>query len=340
MISPSLETVQGFLLIGYYLSGEGDVDGKHIYIGLARLHAERLSLGDNATAVHQEEYRRSWLSIHVASHWSAWDMAMEPMSLLEQPDFIPKIDDATFRTVSAEVLNVSHVQDSPRCDMWAQMARTLSIFAKVNTLLRQLSCDRISFADYCAQAGEVELALDGWAENLPPRLTWNFDNLMFLAGRSLGQIYLAMHIGYFHFKQMLLFPFLDARAARNSGPDHAIKCKDSAAVVSSILQYSRNIKHCELDYFIYGHIGVVSSCVHLHTLLFSDDYRELSMVRQRLVSNFQYLMTVKSYWPIVDHYVGDAHIGDVELSLICILDYPSADIPELLQRLDVGSVCA
>jgi len=75
-------------------------------------------------------------------------------------------------------------------------------------------------------------------------------------------------------------------------------------VVSSILQYSRNIKHCELDYFIYGHIGVVSSCVHLHTLLFSDDYRELPMVRQRLVSNFQYLMTVKSYWPIVEHYVG------------------------------------
>lgn len=304
MISPSLETVQGFLLIGYFLSGEGDVDGKHIYIGLARLHAERLSLGDNASAVHQEEYRRGWLSIHVASHWSAWDMAMEPMSLPREPDFIPKIDDATFRTVSAEVLNANYVQDSPRCDMWAQMARTLGIYAKVNSLMRQLSCDKISFADYCAQAAEVELALDEWAANLPPRLAWNFDNLMFLAGRRLGQIYLAMHIGYFHFKQMLLFPFLDARAARNSRPDHAFKCKDSAAVVSSILQYSRNIKHCELDYFIYGHIGVVSSCVHLHTLLFSDDYRELPMVRQRLVSNFQYLMTVKSYWPIVEHYVG------------------------------------
>lgn len=316
MISPSLETVQGFLLIGYYLSGEGNVDGKHIYIGLARLHAERLSLGDNATAVHLEEYRRSWLSIHVASHWSAWDMAMEPLSLPEQPDFLPKIDDATFRTVGAEVLNVSHVQDPSGCDMWAQMARTLSIFAKINTLMRQLSCDKIAFADYCAQAADVELALDGWAANLPPRLTWNFDNLMFLAGRSLGQIYLAMHIGYFHFKQMLLFPFLDARAARNSRPDHAIKCKDSAAVVSSILQYSRNIKNCELDYFIYGHIGVVSSCVHLHTLLFSDDYRELSMVRQRLVSNFQYLMTVKSYWPIVEHYVGKCLPRHVDLSLI------------------------
>ncbi|KAL2820162.1 hypothetical protein BDW59DRAFT_164775 [Aspergillus cavernicola] len=302
IISPSLETVQGFLLVGYYYSGEGNVDGKHIYVGLARLHAERLTPSNNPSAVHQEEFRRSWLSIHVASHWSAWDMAMEPMRLPDAPDFLPKIDDGTFRTTSAELLNVAHVQDSFRCDMWAQMARTLGIFAKINTLMRHLSRDMISFDDYCAQAAELEASLDRWTENLPPRLTWNFDNLMLLAGKQLGQIYLAMHIGCFHFRQMLFFPFLRAQAARNPGYDRAAKCKDSAAVVSSILQYSKNIKQCELDYFIYGHIGVVSSCVHLHTLLFSDDYRELSMTRQRLVSNFQYLMTLKSWWPIVDHY--------------------------------------
>ncbi|KAL3464516.1 hypothetical protein BJX64DRAFT_92198 [Aspergillus heterothallicus] len=302
MISPSLEMVQGFLLIGYYFSGEGNVDGKHIYVGLARLHAERLSLSDNPSAVYQEEFRRGWLSIHVASHWSAWDMAMEPMRLPDGPDFLPKIDDATFRTVSADLLNVTHVQDASRCDMWAQMARTLGIFASVNTLMRQLSRSMISFENYCIQASKLETLLEQWAENLPPKLTWGFDNLMLLAGQRLGQIYLAMHIGYFHFRQMLFFPFLDSRAVRNTGHDGAAKCKDSAAVVSSILQYSKNVKNCELEYFIYGHIAVVSSCVHLHTLLFSDDFRELSMVRQRLVSNFQYLMTVKSYWPIVEHY--------------------------------------
>ncbi|KAL4868003.1 hypothetical protein BDV12DRAFT_186281 [Aspergillus spectabilis] len=302
MIAPSLETVQGFLLIGYYYSGEGSVDGKHIYIGLARLHAERLSLNDNASAVYQEEYRRNWLSIHVASHWSAWDMAMEPMVFPDGPDFLPKIDDETFRTTNAELLNVTQVQDASRCDMWAQMARTLGIYARVNTVMRQLSRNTISFSDYCTQAAELEASLETWAQNLPPRLAWNFDNLVLLAGKRLGQIYLAMHIGYFHFRQMLFFPFLHARAARNSRPEQAVKCKNAAAVVSSILQYSKNIKNCELDYFIYGHIAVVSSCVHLHTLLFSDDYRELSMTRQRLLSNFQYLMTLKSFWPIVEHY--------------------------------------
>ncbi|KAL6238323.1 hypothetical protein BDW75DRAFT_201524 [Aspergillus navahoensis] len=302
MISPSLEMAQAFLLIGYYFSGESNVDGKHIYVGLARLHAERLSLGDNLNAVYQEEYRRTWLSIHITSHWSAWDMAMEPLSLPDGSDFLPKIDDATFRTTNAQQLNMNHVQDEFHCDMWAQMARTIGIFAKVNNLLRRLSRNTIFFEDYCVQAAELETSLDRWAENLPPKLTWSFENLMLLAGKRLGQIYLAMHVGFFHFKQMLFFPFLDARAVRNSKPNGAIKCKDSASAVSSILQYSKDIKDCELDNFIYGHIGVVSSCVHLHTLLFSDDYRELSITRQRLVSNFQYLMALKSYWPIVEHY--------------------------------------
>ncbi|KAL4972417.1 hypothetical protein BDW66DRAFT_162904 [Aspergillus desertorum] len=302
MISPSLETAQAFLLIGYYFSGESNVDGKHIYVGLARLHAERLSLCDTPSAVYQEEYRRTWLSIHITSHWSAWDMAMEPLSLPDGSDFIPRIDDATFRTANAQLLNISHVQNESRCAMWAQMARTIGIFAKVNNVLRRLSRNIISFDDYCVQAAELETSLDQWAENLPPGLTWSFENLMSLAGRRLGQIYLAMQVGFFHFKQMLFFPFLDARAIRSSKPNGAIKCKDSASVVSSILQYSKNIKDCELDNFIYGHIGVVSSCVHLHTLLLSDDYRELSITRQRLVSNFQYLMALKSYWPIVEHF--------------------------------------
>ncbi|KAL4808031.1 hypothetical protein BDV18DRAFT_158150 [Aspergillus unguis] len=302
MISPCLDTVQGFLLIAYYLSGEGNMDGKHVYIGLARLHAERLSINDHPSAVFQEEFRRSWLSILITGHWSAWDMSMEPRGLPDTPDIIPNIDDATFRTTSADLLTVSQVQDASRLDMWAQMAHSLEIFAKVTTLMRQLSHKMISFDEYCTRAAQVEADLDIWAANLPPKLSWNFDNLMFLAPRRLGQIYLAMHIGFFHFRQMLLFPFLHATASRYSRPDQATKCKESAAAVSSILQYSKTIKECDLNQFIYGHIGVVSSCVHLHTLLFSDDYRELSLARQRLVSNFQYLMTLKSLWPIVEHH--------------------------------------
>lgn len=303
MVSPSLETVQGFILVGYYFSGEGSIHGKHVYVGLARLHADLLSTGNTATVVLREELRRTWLSIHISSHWSASDMAIEPTHPFHGLAPLPKIDDADFNSLNPELLSETPVSPSSRCDMWAQMARTLNIFTKINILLRRLSKDEVSFDKYCTEAAVLEHSLDQWAKDLPPSLVYTYNNFMLLVGKRLGQTYLSMHIGYYHFRQMLLFPFLDTRLAQWNVRDRAAKCKESAAIVSDILQYSKTIPRCEMDYLIYGHIAVVSSSVHLHTLLTSDDQPELGLARQRLVFNFQYLMSLKSYWPVVDHHV-------------------------------------
>ncbi|QGA15943.1 hypothetical protein EYB26_003605 [Talaromyces marneffei] len=303
MVSPSLETVQGFLLIGYYFSGEGSIQGKHTYVGLARLHADLLSPEDTPTVVLREELRRTWLSIHIASHWSASDMETEPTNPFHGPVPLPKIDDADFHTLGSDLLTETLASPITRCDMWAQMARTLNIFTKINVLLRHLSKNEISFDKYCTEAAVLEHSLDQWAKDLPPGLVYTYDNLMLLAERQMGQTFLSMHIGYFQFRQMLLFPFLDTRLAQWNVRDRAAKCKESAALVSDILQYSKTTPRCEMDYFVYGHIAVVSSSVHLRTLLTSDDQPELGLARQRLVLNFQYLMSLKSYWPVVEHHI-------------------------------------
>lgn len=308
--SPSLETVQGFILISYFFAGEGEVQAKHIYVGLARLHAEALpvsSIPNGLNVVYEEEYRRTLLSVHIANHWSASDMSIEPMGLGSDPQVPPAIDDVSFHMPCPELSGKGNMSSTPRRDMWAQMAKTLNIFTEINKLLRQLSRDMISFDDYCIKADFLEHRLDQWAANLPPELGYNLNNIMLFVDQQLGRTFLSMHIGYYHFQQMLLFPFLDARAARNTAESTvrhgATKCKDSANLVAEILQYSTKIKNCELDYFIYGHIAVVSSCVHLHTLLFSDVSLELDVARQRLISNFQYLMSLKPYWPVVQYSV-------------------------------------
>ncbi|KAI9044246.1 putative C6 transcription factor [Aspergillus affinis] len=308
--SPSLETVQGFILISYFFAGEGDVQAKHIYVGLARLHAEALPIPDisnDSNVVYKEEYRRTWLSVHIANHWAASDMSIEPMGFGSGPQFPPAIDDVSFHKPCPQPSGGSYISTIPHRDMWAQMAKTLDIFTEINRLLRKLSRGIISFDDYCTQAAVLESRLDQWAANLPSDLRYNITNIMLFVDQQLGRTFLSMHIGYYHFQQMLLFPFLDARAARStteSAVRHgATKCKESAELVSEILRYSTEIKNCELDYFIYGHIAVVSSCVHLHTLLFSSISLELDMARQRLLSNFQYLMSLKSYWPVVQYSV-------------------------------------
>ncbi|KAE8151848.1 hypothetical protein BDV25DRAFT_152054 [Aspergillus avenaceus] len=309
MDAPSLVMVQALLLIGYYFSGEGDLQRKHIYVGSARLHAEALILQRSPMqldAVQQEEYRRTVLSVRIATHWGATDIAIEPEDASYAVAIYPKVDDVSFRSSYPE-RQLQHVGISPasQCNMWAQMAQTLDIFTKINGLLRRLSRGVISFAEYAHEVPVLEGRLNQWNESLPAILTFNIDQLMFFVDRRLGRTFLSMHIGYFHFRQMLLFPFLEAGTGQEAATVRRMteKCNKSAAAISDILQYATSLQDCELDYFIYGHIAVVSSCVHLHSLLLSEDPLALSTARQRLILNFKFLMRIKLYWPIVESSV-------------------------------------
>jgi len=302
MILPTLATVQGFLLIGYYFGGQGNIHGKYIYVGMARLHAQLVPLESLTDMILREEHRRTWLSIHIASHWSASDMAMEPISFFDEPSYRPKIDDAEFHT-SRLGLSEGPVSPPPKYGMWAQMAQTLNIYTKINILIRHLSQGSISFPEYCDETDILERDLDQWEELLPPALVYSYENLMHMVEKNVGKIFLSMHIGYYHFRQMLLFPFLDSRLSQSAAHSRAVKCKESASMVSDILRASETIPGCKMLYFIYGHIAVVSSSVQLHTLLFNNNQLERNLARDGLISNFQHLMSLKSYWPVVDHHV-------------------------------------
>jgi len=65
MIRPSLESIQGYILISQHLGGEGYVRAKHICTGLARLHCQSLRLWDTSgmTLLEQEVRRRTYLSV-------------------------------------------------------------------------------------------------------------------------------------------------------------------------------------------------------------------------------------------------------------------------------------
>lgn len=102
--------------------------------------------------------------------------------------------------------------------------------------------------------------------------------------------FLAMHIGYHHYRQLLYFPFLDPgrkdeRLAR--------ECKKHAMMASEIAAKGTE----ELVYYVVGHILVVSSSVHLHTLLLGGG--DVDRARIDLLSNFDILMRLKRWWPVV-----------------------------------------
>lgn len=285
------------------MGGEGDTKAKHTYFGLAKLHAENLSLWamplpQNLSVVHREERRRTWLSVRVADHWTAVDLSVEVTPFLSGRDVLPAVDDVAFHTFDPELLRES----TSSCNMWAYIAGMLDIFARVNILLARLSRNVISFNTYCQEVPQLTQHLDKWAKGLPEELKYSIPNLASFASKGLGKTFLSMHIRYHHFRQMLYFPFLDSHTGQSSSTG-AGQCKNSATMISEIIQYAMRFQNCELDYFVFGYIAVVSSCVHLHTLLLSEDPTELWMARQRLVSNFEYLMSLKILWPMVNKSV-------------------------------------
>ncbi|CEJ56715.1 hypothetical protein PMG11_02914 [Penicillium brasilianum] len=313
LVIPSLETVQACLLLGQFLGGEGEYRTKHIYVGIARLHAEVIRLWeipDDLPVVAREERRRTWLTVRISYQWSATDMGTEPIAVPCSQLSLPCVDDFSFHNGPAAGLQEGIGPTRPQYGLWCQMAGTLEIFDKVTCLLRQLSQrDGITFATYCSEAPLLAQQLRQWADNLPETLQYSMSNLQTLSELGLGRTFLAMHIGYHHFYQMLHFPFLDVSVAPGSTQfalgtsffrDGALKCKNSANVVSEIVQTASTRKDCELLCHLYAHITVVSSCVHLHTLLLGEDGEELTMARERLLLNFRYLMILKAYWPAVD----------------------------------------
>ena len=136
MVTPGLETVQGFLLVGFYFGGEGNIRGKHVYVVQDRLHAERYFL----RILRQWCFGRSVAGhgFYVAVHWSASDMAVEPPAAFHDMTPLPEIDDADLHTLNSDMLAKSRRSASSRCDMWAQVGRTLNIYTRINVLLRRL----------------------------------------------------------------------------------------------------------------------------------------------------------------------------------------------------------
>lgn len=311
MIVPSLETVQASIILGNYLGGEGDNRGKHIYIGIARIHAESIRLSEvpvHSTIAVKEEYRRTWLAVCIADRWSSADIGIQYALAGRKLSNFPAIDDVSFHLSSEELLIETEVLDWEH-SMWVQMAGTFTIFSSINDVLRNLSHSSLSFTDYRHKVPILEKELYEWEHGLPQKLVYSIDNLNYFIDKGLGRTFLAMHIGLHHFRQILFYPFLDprfyestnkSREDRLAFDESAQTCKESARMVSEIAKIGFNSRGCELRYFLHGHIVVISSCIHLHTLLFNEDSNEVATARELLVSNFQLLMRMKLHWRVVD----------------------------------------
>ncbi|KAL3426867.1 transcriptional regulatory protein [Phlyctema vagabunda] len=304
LIRPSLMTIQACILLSQYLGSEGDVKGKHIYIGLAMLHSQAIRLWEmtrQSNTVSREVCRRTWLSVVICDRWSAADMATSPTYSKKYKDNFPLLDEKEFVELSSSSNGLREILNPSGNGLWAQMAKTIDTFRRISEMIYSLGSNSTSAS--VQEENVVGLAgqLDTWASELPQRLIYTTENLEYFSDEGFGKTFLAMHIGYHHFRQLLYFPFLDSlrRSSNSRHLTYVELCKTNAMHVSNIADVSFRSNSCHLLYYIIGHILVVSSGVHLHTLLFSNP-QEAEQARGHLVSNFEILMRLKTYWPVID----------------------------------------
>ncbi|KAH6684754.1 hypothetical protein B0J14DRAFT_573532 [Halenospora varia] len=285
MVRPSLESVQGYILISQHLGGEGDVQAKHICIGLARLHCQSLHLWETPgmTLLDQQVRRRTYLSVVITGKWSTADMSIAPMNAEYLPENLQLLDEEDFLTM----------REAPvRHGVWTQMAKSIDIFREILDIISALGSGE-TLASQIDKVNQIAERLDRWEQELPARLKYNPENHTYFQRLGFGKTFLAMHIGYQHYRQLLYFPFLDPRNDNRL----ASECKKHAMMVSEIASQDGG-----LVYYIVGHILVVSSSIHLHTLLLGGG--DVERARADLLSNFDILMKLKKYWPVIDAAVG------------------------------------
>ena len=311
LINPSLVTVQSCILISQYLGGEGNVKAKHIYVGVAMLHSQVIRLSQTIEVINQSDIvtrevrRRTWLSVVIADRWSSADMSTLSKTSGESNPAYLVADEKEFMALNHTTgQSYAAPLGSSENGLWAQMAKTIETFRHISETIHALGSGQSSISSQQDNIVHLTIKLDEWEQGLPTGLSFTTENLEYFHSFGFGKTFLAMHIGFHHFRQLLYFPFLDSRRTSVANPQlrYIELCKMNAMQVSHIASISRRTGGCDLLYYIIGHILVVSSSVHLHTLLFSD-LEEADLARGHLVSNFETLMELKTYWPVIDSMV-------------------------------------
>ena len=188
----------------------------------------------------------------------------------------------------------------PRPGLWGQMVQLAEIFTMIHDLHRARANGCKTHQETEWRTYELAEELDSWRHTLSLDLLPTEENLRRHAQRGLGSVFVALHMGFYHYTNLLYFPFLDFQLEKT--PTQILfsnRCRDAAADFSDFLGLSDEIDGCEVVYFIVAHMTSVSSAALLHVLLFGHEM-ELPLTRKRLERNFKTLVKLRGYWPAVN----------------------------------------
>ncbi|PNS17167.1 hypothetical protein CAC42_7221 [Sphaceloma murrayae] len=287
--SASIELVQTLIILANLFVARHDASTEALYFSMAIRLMQIMDLRGppSESALDKDLHKRIWWALYMADRWCSSALGI-PRQLDDSIFSVGlPIEENRFQALTAEV-HPDHVD--PRPGMWGYNALLAQGFAHVLDLNRQIVDGkrlRISVDD---RVCEIRNEIREWVDNLPEDLVCNEENLVRHQKAGTGGLFVALHLGYFHYSMLLHFYYLDARLDQDDAVvNYAKQCKADALRYSRFLHRSRQLPGCEAVYLTVAHMTIVSSSVLLHTLLFGDD-EEVSAAKECLTNNFEALI--------------------------------------------------
>ncbi|KAJ4358896.1 hypothetical protein N0V95_002676 [Ascochyta clinopodiicola] len=156
---------------------------------------------------------------------------------------------------------------------------------------------------------EIAEELLSWRRKLPDRLLYLPENIARHKQDKLFREFSVLHILYHYQFQLLYYHYLqkDQEADLDSATvrhhkTYATQCKAHAVAMSEIFWAANSQKGTECFWSpVNGHLLVVASSIHLHTLLFETEEEKIARAKKLLEQNFTMLLQLQEYWPSLEH---------------------------------------
>ncbi|OAL55111.1 hypothetical protein IQ07DRAFT_528404 [Pyrenochaeta sp. DS3sAY3a] len=302
----SIAALQGIILLEWACSIEGNTAQSTLF------SAQGIRMG---TVMHLPDPIRKDVvddEVRIRLYWQLWMMdawqsacGQYQRQITDVRNMPTPLEEKAFdqlRTTSAPVL-------SNRNGLWSAMLPLTEIHTQI-MLLNEILCARATDLSYIEnRAKELSQELESWLLALPPHLQYTPENVERHNNEGLGRLFSVLHIQYHFQSQLLYFQDLQSNSKLHQkapsvkdGVVYADRCKAHATALSEIMWSLFNTP--DLDCFwspTNGHLLVVASSIHLHSLLFDTDDDNIAKTRKLLEQNFLILLQLEKYWPGVKH---------------------------------------
>jgi len=193
-----------------------------------------------------------WWTLDIVDVWSSNSLQI-PRLLSPQLDVpFPASERAFFQMRRSHTYlqtSISESQDDNSSSVLVQKIKLNPILSEIAQLNRQLAENVLSPHETHAATEALALRLDEWQQQLPEPLTNTPENLFAQSASGSGGVFVALHIGFYHFSQLLYFYYLHQSVSSYPAAESNVfagRCRESSTALCELLYAAQALPGAEV----------------------------------------------------------------------------------------------